>query len=820
MNDRAASTASPHREPGTGVSVAPVVARADPDFIERLLEQMPAGFVSVDDELRITFVNAAAEVAWDMPREDVIGRPLWEVFPEAQTPEVVESVVRLAQTGEPAQFELFYEPTRKWIQVFALKSTEGMSAFFLDVTEHRLAELERSVVEARYRDIVEEVPAITYIDNKFEGSGAVIYLSPQSKEILGFSPEEWRLGKSLWRDHLHPDDRDAVIEEDARCRRLGIPFEAEYRMIARDGRVVWFHDRSAPVLDEMGRPTLVHGIMVDITAHRTAEEAVRSRESILAALGFAAERLLRSGSWAGVIDEVLAKLGESAAVDRVDLIELQPDGDELRVWGRAEWCAPGITRGDDGLGGRPMPGGQTWLSVLEAGGSVAGVSDGGFEDTACPYLDDVRSYALAPLLVSSRLWGFLAFGEVDEARRWSAVEMDAIAAAAAALSAAMQRQQAETALRESEARFRRLADGAPDLVFRYRLLPTPGFEYVSQAAETMTGYAPEEFLADDQLIFRIIHPDDLPLLAELLRDFSREHTLRWVARDGHVVWTEQRFVDVSDEQGRVVAVEGIARDVSDRVESDRHLRESLEALRRSSEDRQHLLARLVKAHEEERERVANDIHDDSIQIMTAVGLRLAVLRGQVGSPAAEQTLSNAEEIVAQAIRRLRRLLFELRPMSLDNSGLVAALRDHLRLMQEPDGPEFSIDDRLGREPPPESRTILYRIAQEALTNVRKHARADLVSITLESQGEGIRMSIRDDGVGFDPASPPDGGLGHFGLPTMRERAALAGGWLRIETAPGAGTTVEFWIPRSVDASEADEPATGSDPGSSVGSDPA
>jgi PAS domain S-box-containing protein len=822
MAEPVAPRASPRREPEAVDPRATLEGqlRDSPDLVEQLLEEMPAGFLSTDTELRITFVNRTAEATWGYRREDILGRHLWELFPEAQTPETIDAITHLALTGEPVQFETFYAPTRKWVQVFALRSAHGFSTFFLDVTEHRLAEIERNAAEARYRDIVEEVPAITYLDDAFDGGGGLIFVSPQSKEILGYSPEEWQLNPDSWREHIHPDDRDAVLEENARCRRRGIPFEAEYRMLARDGRVVWFHDRATPILDEAGRPKRMHGVMVDITAHRAAEEEIRSRDAILAAVGFTAERLLRSASWEHAIGDVLARLGESAAVDRVDLIELRFDGDEIGIWSRAEWCAPGVASVGDRLRGTPILGERAWVSKLQAGETLTGSSGPLAEDAPCPYLSGVCSYALAPLRLASGLWGFLALGQTTTDRRWSAAEMDAVATAAAAVAAAIQREAAETALRESEARFRRLADGAPDVIFRYRLLPDPGIEYLSSAVEAMTGYTAEEFLADQELLFRIIHPGDLPLLEEMVTDTDSRHVLRWITRDGGLIWTEQKFVPVRGDDGRLVALEGIARDVSGRVEADRRLQESVLALRRSNEERQHLLARLVKAQEEERMRVANDIHDDAIQIMTAVGLRLAVLRGQLKRSEVEPTLTDAEETVGQAIRRLRRLLFELRPMSLDNSGLVAAIADHVRLLEEPGGPEFSIEDALGGEPPVECRTILYRIAQEALTNARKHARAEHVWIEVEREGAGVRVRIRDDGVGFDPASAPSGGLGHVGVPSMRERAHLAGGWMRIDSAPGRGTTVESWVPRIVAMPPPVEQATDWDPGSSAAADPA
>jgi len=98
--------------------------------------------------------------------------------------------------------------------------------------------------------------------------------------------------------------------------------------------------------------------------------------------------------------------------------------------------------------------------------------------------------------------------------------------------------------------------------------------------------------------------------------------------------------------------------------------------------------------------------------------------------------------------------------------------------------------------------ILYRIAQEALVNVRKHARASEVEIALEDGDDGYTLQVKDDGVGFEPSASSDPSLGHIGLTSMRERASLAGGWFRIESTSGAGTIAEAWIPRSVDGAAA------------------
>ncbi|MCI0695685.1 PAS domain S-box protein [candidate division KSB1 bacterium] len=141
------------------------------------------------------------------------------------------------------------------------------------------------------------------------------------------------------------------------------------------------------------------------------------------------------------------------------------------------------------------------------------------------------------------------------------------------------RKLAEKALRENEERFRRLAENAPDPIYRYRLTPAPGFEYVSPAMTDAIGYAPKELYADPDFVFKLTHPEDRILL-ESLRQSPPENiadlNLRWLHKDGTVVWTEQRIVPIYDDAGEVVAIEGIARNISMRMRAEQALRESEE----------------------------------------------------------------------------------------------------------------------------------------------------------------------------------------------------------------------------------------------------
>jgi PAS domain S-box-containing protein len=223
------------------------------------------------------------------------------------------------------------------------------------------------------------------------------------------------------------------------------------------------------------------------------------------------------------------------------------------------------------------------------------------------------------------------------------------------------------------------------------------------------------------------------------------------------------------------------------------LEQSLAVLTSEDLDRQALLRRLVRAQEEERRRIAADIHDDTIQVIIAANLRLQRLRRRFQDPAETGLLDQLEEALQLSLSRLRRLVFNLRPSSLEDGNLGAALRSYLEQMQAETGIACQLDDGLLSKIPVSECVLIYRTAQEALRNVLQHARATSVRVELASLRHGCLVRIADDGVGYNPAeakvSP-----GHLGLVLIRERPQIAGGWCRIESAPGAGTTVEFWVP--------------------------
>ena len=346
--------------------------------------------------------------------------------------------------------------------------------------------------------------------------------------------------------------------------------------------------------------------------------------------------------------------------------------------------------------------------------------------------------------------------------------------------------------------YRAMVEGIPAIVYLDRPDEFSTNFYMSPQAVELLGYTAEEWGSTTEFWVEKIHSDDVDAVMEENRRsnevgdrFFAEY--RMFAKDGHLVWIRDEAVPVLDDQGRPMHWQGVMLDISAQKDAEDKLRWSLDVLRKTIQQRRELAQRLEHAQEEERRRIAADIHDDPIQVMSAVDLRLQTLArsGQVMAP---RELMELHEIVGRSIDRLRSLLFELRPGALDREGLVVALRQYLEHTARETGWAVEVVDGLTGEPAPDLRATLYRMAQEAVTNARKHAAAGRVTVAVATVGDGVEVGVRDDGSGFDPSKVEEPRPGHIGLSTMIERAELVGGWCRITSAPGEGTLVECWLP--------------------------
>ena len=232
----------------------------------------------------------------------------------------------------------------------------------------------------------------------------------------------------------------------------------------------------------------------------------------------------------------------------------------------------------------------------------------------------------------------------------------------------------------------------------------------------------------------------------------------------------------------------------------------------SEERRRFVLGALLRAEEDARAQFASDLHDDTIQVMVAAQMAIERLERALTRGDTERTahaVASARKTLQEATERARHLMFQLRPAVLAERGLAAAADALLADAATASGFEYELTARVGRYPRP-LENLCYRILQEAIANVRKHARAGAVTVSLIQDGGDILCEIADDGVGFDLAGALDRNRMrlHLGLESIRERVSVAGGTLDIRTAPGEGATFTFSFPLSAAAEQpAGAPAT-------------
>jgi PAS domain S-box-containing protein len=337
-----------------------------------------------------------------------------------------------------------------------------------------------------------------------------------------------------------------------------------------------------------------------------------------------------------------------------------------------------------------------------------------------------------------------------------------------------ERRQAERALRESEERFRNIFEEAP---IGMAVISLDGsLLQVNKAFCEMLGYGEQELTA--RALSVITHPDDVGkdglLAAQMLKGAITSYKVekRYLRKNREALWADLTATVIRDQDGK--AVYGLVM-IENIIERKR--------------------ARLL---EEERHHVAYELHDGLAQVAASAHQHLQAFASHYRprSPQARQELDRALELAQLSVREARRLIAGLRPTALDDFGLATALRLQVET-QRNEGWMIIYDETLGSERlPPTIETTLFGVAQEALTNVSKHARTTQVRLALERRGSVIRLEVQDWGCGFEPlAVLQEASLGeHVGLREMQERVELIGGQLMVSSQPDAGTLVVAEVP--------------------------
>ena len=492
--------------------------------LRTLVEGTRALLVSVDAGGRFTYANdATARVVGYATSEELIGQSyLHFVHPEDRQ-RVLDTFVNQANARQPTSTQEFRIVAKggevRWFSFLSSLTIEngqvvGQSGVAQDITERKLAEARLRTSEERFRDLVENIHDLICTHDL---DGKILSVNRSAVELTGYTTDEL-LGRDL-QDLLAPENRHLFELYLASLQETGAAAGWMTILTKAGERRIWEYHNTLRT-EGVSQP-IVRGFARDVTERKQAERELRLLSS-------------RNEAILGAVPDII----------------MEVDTDKVYTWANR-------------------------AGVEFFGQGVIG------KDAEFYFAGEQDTYALVDPLFAGKEESFYVESwqrRQDGQKRllgwWSRVLKDVEGNVTGALSTARditERRRAEEALRESEDRYRRLVDNAPDVIFRYRLVPDVAFEYVSPAIANLVGYTPAELYDDPDQLLSLVHPDDRPRLLRALEgqvSAAGSLQLRWTHRDGRQVWVEQQMSPIVDDEGRMVALEGIARDVTRQVEAE------------------------------------------------------------------------------------------------------------------------------------------------------------------------------------------------------------------------------------------------------------
>jgi PAS domain S-box-containing protein len=440
----------------------------------------------------------------------------------------------------------------------------------------------------------------------------------------------------------------------------------------------------------------------------------------------------------------------------------------------------------------PYPKGTTWMTITE---NKPTYSSDAAEDNLIGYAGielGTKSYLSMPIHSEGKTVGVIEINSL-QADAFDQEELKLLAIVAQQIGVAINNAQVAEALREREERYRVLYEENPAMYFT---VDAKGeILSVNQFGAEELGYTVEELIGES--ILTIFYEDDKRALQEQLIKclenprINYQWNFRKVRKDGTLLWVKEVARAVLDAEGNIVVLI-VCDNITDRIQAEVKASQYAKRLRRLSRT-------MMEVQETERRHIAHELHDEIGQVLTAVKINLQAMQSLDKHILRESRLEESIITIDRAVEQVRNLSLDLRPSVLDDLGLVAALRWYVDRHSQRTGLAAKLVlDPSEMQLPAYLETVCFRIVQEALTNVVRHAQAQRVKVELRQHSRVLELIIQDDGIGFDVRAArkrAKRGAG-FGLLGMEERVLLVGGEIKIKSTPKNGTTVRVRLPIS------------------------
>jgi PAS domain S-box-containing protein len=762
--------------------------RANEARLRLLIEQMPALLWTMDTGLRFTSSSGAGLETLGLRPQDVVGRSLLDfAAPDDEEFAKILEMHRRALRGESVGYESLRRGRNVQNHVEPLRAAGGgivgCIGVGLDITEHKQSEMALRQSQQQYEQLVNSIDGIVWEGNA--QTGLFTFVSPAAERILGYPVESWLAEPTFWSDHLHPDDRAWVVEYCASATAALQPHECEYRMLAADGRCVWLRE-TVTVTAENHQPKLLRGMLIDITERKRVEEALREQEAQYRSVFESSLDGLFINSLSGQLVDFnpAAAHMHGYTVDEFRQVQppqfIHPDSQPLFATymetvsaGREYRCRALDVRKDGSTFHAEVVG--TPFTLRGQPHAFAIVRDISAQVEAERLLEQrvaERTRELSTLLdvsrnVASTLEIEPLLGLILDALKvfvdYTGARIYTLEGQRLRVRAARGQNRTDRPIGAEFAPGGRVAD---EVLLHRRVLVIPDFD--SETDPWAAAFREEGPANMAAILTRVRSWMGVPLIA-------RDHVIGSLSLEHN----QPGFYDAHHAE----VVRALADQVAVALENARLF-----------------TAAQGKAVLEERQRLARDLHDSVTQSLYSLTLLAEASRRliDVDVSQAARYLSDMGEIAQQALKEMRLLVYQLRPLALEHEGLIGALQARLDSVEKRAG----IEARLLIEGSPGSLTPaieegLFRIAQEALNNALKHAAARSVVVRLRGEEDCVTLEVADDGRGSELLTI--GTRGGLGLISIKERAAQLNGAWTIDSAPGEGTRVRVEIPRPIEA---------------------
>jgi PAS domain S-box-containing protein len=653
---------------------------------------------------------------------------------------------------------------------------------FTNITERKRAEEALRESEHKYRMLVEQLPAITYTASLDETS-TTLYVSPQTQEILGVSPEDYTADPGLWQKMIHPDDRNRVMAEIARSHQTGKSFSSEYRMVAKNGHIVWIHDDAKMLRDERGNPLYLQGVMYDITAGKNAEEALRESEEKYRGLADRSFDMIFMTDARGFIKYL------SPASKRI--FGYKPEemvGKHFANFLIKSEIPKATKRFTDKLHGKKLD--VLYLEAKKKDGSRVFI-----ELNSSLVIQDGKISGTQGIIkdVTERT---KAEEQLRKAHEELEIRVKQRTADLAGVVEDLQneiaeRKLAEESLRNAEERFRTIFENT--IVGLYRTTPDGRILLANPALIKMMGCRSFKQLAKFNVEKSGYDPSTpRSIFKKLIQKEGKVIGLEsiWRKVDGTKLFVSESAFAAKDAKGKIIYYEGTAQDITKRKEAEEKLMLYQQQLRS-------LASELSLAEERLRRRIAAELHDHIAQNLAISKIKLESLASDA-EPDLGKSLNEVNGLISQTIEATRSLTFEISPPVLYELGFEAAVNWLAKQTRKRFGLDVEFADD-GKPKPlnTDIRVLLFQAVRELLVNVGKHARAKKAKVFTRRIQKNIQITVEDNGVGFDAeaiSAVKDPAKGGFGLFNIRERLDQIGGSVIINARAGKGTRITLTAP--------------------------